>query len=622
MIRTSLLIMLVVLGSASEVTGQVKAKRSAAQRTAEFMERTGKVEEAIDIYQELLEKNSRNLQVYWRLKELYRRIENFDDGIALVKKHLDDFPDDIQAHIDLGEFYYLKKNTDQAFKVWKDLETSFGKSPVVYRQLLTLYARLGLEQQLMDMAQRGRIALKNPTFMAFDLGNYYQMRQAVPPAIREYLLHGSSRPGTEEQISTRIMQLSQDANGMAVAERVLKEYRSIYPILVQVVLADMYFSLEKYNQAFELHQNLGLQSNRDMKRFLDFAQNLREENEFNHALAAYQFILNSDSPVKDRKIVGTALLGLGQSYEDQILLYQQPEPLIPFFDGNKIFSYVEPLKDDTLSATLETAFTFYDSILADMPATTFSSKANFRLGEIQYRVIHQFEAAQRSYQAALKNKPDPTIKDLARIRLGQLFLAHGDIDSAIAYFSFEMNQRPVAQLNYIQSIFLKGDMQVTLQTLDSILPSLPPESNNFNDIMELSDFLETYYVSGSPEDRLLFSSFITGERLLAQMKIAEAADFLAFARFQIPDSRLNPWLMYREAELRQTLGQGDRVLELADELKGSYLEESGWILSGNAYEILFQDIRKAKNDYTRFLEMFPESIYFEPVRRHLRAMQN
>ena len=56
----------------------------------------------------------------------------------------------------------------------------------------------------------------------------------------------------------------------------------------------------------------------DIKRWEDFATNLRKEKEYDISIRSYHYLLQNFN-VNDPKILGNALLGLGFAYEDQIM---------------------------------------------------------------------------------------------------------------------------------------------------------------------------------------------------------------------------------------------------------------------------------------------------------------
>ena len=51
------------------------------------------------------------------------------------------------------------------------------------------------------------------------------------------------------------------------------------------------------------------------------------------------------------------------------------------------------------------------------------------------------------------------------------------------------------------------------------------------------------------------------------------------------------------------------------------MEDRGIILAGQIYETKYLDVEKAMEQYMRILDEFPESIFSEPIRYHIRTLQ-
>ena len=122
-----------------------------------FYERKGDIDKAKIIYQKLLEKNPKNRQAYQRLKEILKRTEELSEASELIKYWINIHPNDLQAHIELGEIFYLNNDRLNADKVWESFENNYGKNQSAYRMLLHTYSRLSLTTKIKELVYRGRI---------------------------------------------------------------------------------------------------------------------------------------------------------------------------------------------------------------------------------------------------------------------------------------------------------------------------------------------------------------------------------------------------------------------------------------------------------------------------------
>ena len=58
---------------------------SAALKTAALMEKRGNLENAVAIYEGLLNNEPKNLQAYRKLKNVYKKLENYPKMVLLIK---------------------------------------------------------------------------------------------------------------------------------------------------------------------------------------------------------------------------------------------------------------------------------------------------------------------------------------------------------------------------------------------------------------------------------------------------------------------------------------------------------------------------------------------------------
>ena len=77
----------------------------------------------------------------------------------------------------------------------------------------------------------------------------------------------------------------------------------------------------------------------------------------------------------------------------------------------------------------------------------------------------------------------------------------------------------------------------------------------------------------------------------------------------------------RQALLFQRIQRYDDALLLAHSLEETKMADRGIILSGQIYELYMGEIEKALAAYMKILNEYPSSIFVEPVRYHIRKIQ-
>ena len=115
---------------------------------------------------------------------------------------------------------------------------------------------------------------------------------------------------------------------------------------VHSVLSEFYFKQREYDRAFDVKKD-GTESEKiNFNDWLTFANECRKENQFKISIEAYNFILGQKI---NSNWAGKALLGLAQTFEDQIIPIQESH-LIPYFFDNNLF-FEDPFQlNSTLSS--------------------------------------------------------------------------------------------------------------------------------------------------------------------------------------------------------------------------------------------------------------------------------
>ena len=305
---------------------------TSSMKTARIYEMNKDWDSAISIYKDIISKSPNNFQAIRSLKNIYKKSQRYDDGINYLKYYLNRNPKDIQLHIELGEFYYLKEDLSLAKKVWSDGINNFKSNKSYYRILLSTYDKYSLENEIFNMIKKGRASF-GKNFLAQELGSYYQRRKEYKKAIDEYILTLLSNTGRGSTVSRRILMMSDDSEAKDIIEIKLLETSTKYPDILLPTLADHYFKHGDYFNSYNTYLEMADKGFINAKKWLDFANSLRKEKSYSLSIKAYEFALKQDLRGYQ---VGEALLGLAKSFEDQISPIEEKD-IIPFFYNDNMF---------------------------------------------------------------------------------------------------------------------------------------------------------------------------------------------------------------------------------------------------------------------------------------------
>ena len=583
-----------------------------------MLERKGDLDGAIAVYEAVLLKDPKNYRTIRDLKSLFKKNRRFNDGIQFIRGRLVHSPNDIQLYSELGEFHFLNDQQKEAKVVWAAGVEKFKNNQSYYRIMVSLYGRYGLDNELVILLKEGREVFGKP-FMAYEAGIYYQTRRVYDKAMDQFILHLAHDPKQNGNIQRRILLMSDDEDAVQIIEEKLKTASQENPIIILNVLSGIYFKQQKYDLAFSVKKQITELRNPNFIEWLKFANDCRKENQYDISIDAYNFILGLKI---NSNFAGKALLGLAQTFEDQIFPVNDSH-IIPYFFDNNLF-FEDPFQVNSIISPeyLESSISLYDSLLVSLPKSPLLAEAYFRLGEIKYRILQDFDQAYELLHKAIQNKPDKKLRLKITLRIADVLIAKGKSEDALEFLEFQLKRHPVPDIEQKKILihFLTNDPDSTIEIVQSSFVTLNPIDPSFNDLMELKNILTQYY-DNDPKSKSAFLHFLKSEWYLRQRKIGDAIKELQFLLEEMSDAKIVPLAMLRKSLLHFQLREYDEAIKLALSLVGTPLGDRGIILAGEIFETKFMDMEKSLEQYMRILDEFPESIFSEPIRYHIRTLQ-
>ena len=583
-----------------------------------MLERKGDVDGAIAIYEAVLLKDPKNHRTVRDMKSILKINQRYDEGILFIRERLIHTPNDIQLYSELGELYFLNGQQKEAKTIWTAGTEKFKNNRSYYQIMVSLYSRLSLDKEIISLLDIGREKF-GKSFMAYEVGIHYQTRRVYDKAMDQFILQLSHKPKHNEVIQRRILLMSDDEDAVPIIENKLKIASQKHPGILLNVLSEFYFKQREYDHAFNVKKDGSESGKININDWLTFANECRKENQFKISIEAYNFILGQKI---NSNWAGKALLGLAQTFEDQIIPIQESHLIPYFFDNNLFFEDPFQLNSTLSSEHLESSLALYDSLLISLPKSLLLAEAYFRLAEIKYRILHDFDQAYNLLHKAMQNKPDKRLRLKIVLRIADVLMAKGQSKEALTFLNRQLKQNylPAIEQKMILVHFLTDDPDSTIKIVQSSFITMSPIDPSFNDLMELKNILTQYY-NNDPSEKITFQHFLKAEWYLRQRKIGDAIRELNFLSNQDSMAAIAPLATLRRGLLHYRLKEYDKSLNLAYSLGGTPLEDRGIILAGQIYETKYFDVEKAMEQYMRILDEFPESIFSEPIRYHIRTLQ-
>ena len=247
-----------------------------------------------------------------------------------------------------------------------------------------------------------------------------------------------------------------------------------------------------------------------------------------------------------------------------------------------------------------------------MPSSYATGIVNYRLGQIQARILKDYIGANKSFKLALKLNPDQNLINKINIQIGEMLLLSGNFEEAEKYYKPLIAQNVNENtIQYLKSVLFQEDITRSISFLDSIILELNPDHIYFNDLLELHNLLMSNYVDGTKDDQLAFRLFFNAEALIYQNKTYAAISNLEKIISQHSDALITPLSTLRLSLLLTELKEFDKAHEIALSIDNSYLKDQGLTLAGEINEKFKGDNISAIKYYNRILSECPNSLLLE-----------
>ena len=586
-------------------------------KTAKMLEARGDVEKAISIYEGILSKEPDHRQTIQNLKDIYLKNSMYERGIYFMRLRMAKKPNDVKTYCELGEFYFLNKQKKDATLIWYAGLNKFKHNRSFYRVMVSTLVKHNLSDELSTIVKKGREVF-GKSFLSYELGTYFQSVGDYNTAMKEYILHLSNEKSYKGIVERKILLMSDEKEAIPIIEDKLFKASKLYPNQILNPLSEFYFKQQKYDLSFETKKEWTNKGNKNFNEWLKFATDLRNEKQYQYAMDAYYFVL---SYKLNSKLTERALLGLGQIFDDQITS-QKTTNLIPYFYDNNMF-FKDPFQIHSSISTkhLESSLKLYDSLLVSLKKPIYLSQAYYRLGDIHYRILQDFDKAYYLLNKALSFRPNKKIKLKIINRISDVLIAMGQTKKALTFLQEQIRAESLNEINekVLLISFLTDNPDSILYNIELSFNNIDPSNHSFNDLMELKN-LVFKYCNGS-SNNAPFKYFQKSELFIRQKKLGDAVKELEYLVNNYPESAIKPLAHLRLAVLNLNLGNLTNALKYAILLNNTEFADRGIILSGQIYEIQGENKDRPLEQYMRILNDFTYSIYYEPIRYHVRKIQ-
>ena len=571
---------------------------------ANTLEKSGLIDEAIIAYQDVLNKFPTLKIAFDRLKKIYIRTGRLDELANIPEQYINSNNHSINSKIDVLDIYIITNN-----KEWENIVQMLYNKPinlVHIKKTLPILFEHDKNSSASDLIQYIRSETKHKGFYALELGNFFTLKLDFNSAIDEYLIYLSEKPKNIQFITQRIMLLA-DYN--IAIESIKNKLSSSDNRESKIILSSLEFKLKNYNQSYKILNSI----NDTNKEKLELSKDLIKINQFNLAETIINDIIHTS---KDKILINKAIFQLGSLYELQVGKSIIMLPISNDIYKNEILNsaYIKP--DNKYDDLLFKAINIYDSLSTHNK----DYKSSLHLAEIKYKVIGDLDGAEKIYYNIYQNDNVLEHKTDCLKNIIDINLSKGNINNSIRKIDLIYSQNDpkeildIVEIKKVQAYFYQMDRDSVIHYSNELLKSLSRDHIFYNDILDILSLFYNY-----EDDEIL--KYSQAKYKIIQNKKNEAIDILDSIQEDNPLYFLG---QFESIYLEIIEGNYDNALKKVTDIEkdsdiNSYIEEVT-LLEGEIYDYILSDHSKAVDIYLNFLELFPQSIYYDLIRLRLREL--
>ena len=317
---------------------------------------------------------------------------------------------------------------------------------------------------------------------------------------------------------------------------------------------------------------------------------------------------------KDEKIITKAIFLLANLFEDKLTKNYNDIPISKTINFNKITNSPFITINEEMSDLLGNSIDIYDSLSINIG----DYQSTFNLAEIKYKIQGDLDGAYSLYNQIYKNEKTFNYRIKSLEKMIDIYHSKGDLDGAFEKIEnlSNLNNKKIKMLleiKKIQNLFYKGEKKSLLELSKEILKNLPQDNDYYNDILDL---VSIAYSFDKDEN---FKKYTLSKLKLIQNKRVMAIDILN--TIKTDSNEINDKIKYEKSYL--TLLQGNHLnsIDIINSISDdSAYAEHAYILKGEIYDYVIADKIKAVDIYLLFLDLFPDSMFYDLIRERLRKI--
>jgi len=583
---------------------------------ARGLERAGKIERAIQVYEQLISRKPNNPGILNNYISLLEEEKQYKKIEKVLQKYISNNPDRISAQIKLGKLYYQRGEKEKALQKWKKLYKKNIRNTNMHKKMVEQYLELNEYESCIGMIKYLREKRQDQYYLNYELGDVYQRKSNYKAAVREYLAP-ALKNDKMDQAEQKILSLPDSLYVFNEIKNYLKKKLNQKSSTKKLQLyKKILFKYGNYNQAQKVVFQIEKNAKYPGTIVLDFAKNLRKEAQDSLAREVYYKVMKEE---KLKNIHRRSLLGLANLYEEKFNSQRTITPLQFYRPDNYFFnSGFYHLKSKN-TKYLNQAFSIYDTLL-NKKRLGFSARINYKLGKLSLYATKDFEKSLQFNKIALKQTNDYNLKVNCMRNIIHTLLAQGKIEQAQDqlkdYFQklSKQDREKLAPTGLLLQ-FYRDTAQID-SLAQNLLDKIDFSGKYYNDILELLNFVR------NTKNNEGYSNFLKGERFLRQNDLAQALNQYNYIVDNFADSKLFDEACFRTAQLNLFFKNYNQAQKnISDIDSTSELKKEALFMYALIMDKKVKNYQAAQNWYKKLLANYPGYMKIELVRERLREIR-
>ena len=570
-------------------------------KQAKTLEVSGLLNESKDIYLELLKEFPYLDEAIISVKNIALIDKSFENILPYANKYIEIHNYDESKLPNIFEVYLLTSSSkvDYIINIIKDNPKPNLHYTSKIISFLLKYENIEKASELVN-----HIRLYNPNFYSLQLGMFYSLKGKIKNALDEYFIYLDNNSKNINIVSSRVMSLADNEYNINIIRESLNKNNLSSS---KIILSQLEYKLKNFALSYEI---LDKYSNNESLK-IKFIEDLLEIEQSKLAEKIINSIIKNS---KDEKIITKAIFLLANLFEDKLTKNYNDIPISKTINFNKITNSPFITINEEMSDLLGNSIDIYDSLSMNIG----DYQSTFNLAEIKYKIQGDLDGAYLLYNQIYKNEKTFNYRIKSLEKMIDIYHSKGDLDGAFEKIEnlSNLNNKKIKMLleiKKIQNLFYKGEKKSLLELSKEILKNLPQDNDYYNDILDL---VSIAYSFDKDEN---FKKYTLSKLKLIQNKRVMAIDILN--TIKTDSNEINDKIKYEKSYL--TLLQGNHLnsIDIINSISDdSAYAEHAYILKGEIYDYVIGDKVKAVDIYLLFLDLFPDSMFYDLIRERLRKI--